>query len=97
MKLQLPSSENMKDAQKAHPTRPQAKNTPEAYPLGYVEDVFEPRTKLGTFLSVPLVGGGTRDGFLAIQRCGSEIIEVYRRTPACDQSDLPDPKRIVFD
>ncbi len=27
-------------------TRPQAKKTPEAYPLGYVEDSFELRTKL---------------------------------------------------
>jgi hypothetical protein len=25
---------------------------PEAYPLGYVEDFFEPRTKLGTFFSI---------------------------------------------
>ncbi len=25
---------------------PPAKNTPEAYPLGYVEDVFKPRTQL---------------------------------------------------
>ena len=27
------------------------KSQPEAYPLGYVEDCDEPRTKLGTFFS----------------------------------------------
>jgi hypothetical protein len=26
---------------------------PEAYPLGYVEDFFEPRTKLGAIFSIP--------------------------------------------
>lgn len=26
---------------------------PEAYPLGYVEDLFEPRTRLGAIFSVP--------------------------------------------
>jgi hypothetical protein len=38
-------------AQKDQPTRPQAKREPEAYPLGYVEDSCEPRTKLGAFFS----------------------------------------------
>ena len=33
-------------AQNDLPTRPQAQKSPEAYPLGYVEDGFEPRTKL---------------------------------------------------
>jgi hypothetical protein len=33
-------------AQNDLPTRPQVKNTPEAYPLGYVEDVFKSRTQL---------------------------------------------------
>jgi hypothetical protein len=28
-------------------------NKPEAYPLGYVEDCFEPRTKLEGFFSIP--------------------------------------------
>jgi hypothetical protein len=42
----------MKDAQKVHPARPQAKPTPQAYPLGYVEDVDETRTKLGNFFSI---------------------------------------------
>jgi len=32
-------------------TRPEAKKTPEAYPLGYVEDFFETRTKLGACFS----------------------------------------------
>ncbi len=30
-------------------------NKPEAYPLGYVEDFFEPRTKLEVFFSL-LIG-----------------------------------------
>jgi hypothetical protein len=30
------------------PTRPQVKSSPQAYPLGYVEDADEPRTKLET-------------------------------------------------
>ena len=33
-------------AQTDYPTRPQPEKTPEAYPLGYVEDVFEARTTL---------------------------------------------------
>src|SRR4029078_6024908 len=32
-------------------TRPQVKKIPEAYPLGYVEDFFETRTKLGACFS----------------------------------------------
>ena len=27
-------------------------NKPEAYPLGYVEDFFEPRTQLGVIFSI---------------------------------------------
>jgi len=27
---------------------------PEAYPLGYVEEFFEPRTKLGAIFSIPI-------------------------------------------
>jgi hypothetical protein len=38
-------------AQKGFATRPQAEQIPEAYPLGYVEDMCEPRTTLGTFFS----------------------------------------------
>ena len=33
-------------AQNDFPTRPQAQKAPQAYSLGYVEDGFEPRTKL---------------------------------------------------
>jgi hypothetical protein len=40
------------DAQKCPSTRPQAKKKPEAYHLGYVEDFFEPRTKLEAFFSI---------------------------------------------
>ena len=42
------------DAQKARPARPQPKNRPQAYPLGYVEDLFEVRTKLEDFFSILL-------------------------------------------
>jgi hypothetical protein len=43
------------DAQNARPARPQPKNRPEAYPLGYVEDLFEGRTPLaGIFSILPL-------------------------------------------
>ena len=34
--------------QNVHPTRPQPMATPQAYPLGYVEDGAEVRTPLGT-------------------------------------------------
>ncbi len=41
-------------AQTDYPARPQPKNRPEAYPLGYVEDLFEARTQLGVcFSSLP--------------------------------------------
>jgi hypothetical protein len=40
------------DAQKGHPARPQPKNRPQAYPPGYVEDLFKARTKLGDFFSI---------------------------------------------
>jgi len=40
------------DAQKSRPTRPQSRKIPEAYPLGYVEDFFEARTKLEAFFSI---------------------------------------------
>ncbi len=39
------------DAQKGRPARPQAEQEPEAYPLGYVEDSCELRTKLAGFFS----------------------------------------------
>jgi hypothetical protein len=44
------------DAQKVLPASPQPKNRPQAYPLGYVEDLFEVRTKLGDFFSILLKG-----------------------------------------
>jgi hypothetical protein len=40
------------DAQKGYPTRPQPPPTPQAYPLGYVEDVGKARTQLGGFFSI---------------------------------------------
>ena len=58
------------DAQKALPARPQTKNRPQAYPsspahhelprqlvsqVGYVEDLFKARTKLGGFFSILLL------------------------------------------
>jgi hypothetical protein len=47
----------------AHPTRAKTRpfrskvageKQPEAYPLGYVEDCFDPRTPLGTFFQQPV-------------------------------------------
>ncbi len=43
------------DAQKGLPARPQPKNRPQAYSLGYVEDLFKARTKLEGFFSILLV------------------------------------------
>ena len=40
------------DAQKGQPVRPQAKQEPEAYPPGYVEDSCELRTPLADFFSI---------------------------------------------
>ena len=45
------------DVQNARPARPQAKEAPEAYPLGYVEDASEPRTKLADFFNILLTAG----------------------------------------
>jgi len=39
--------------QNGHPARPQPMATPQAYPLGYVEDVDEPRTKPGSVFIRP--------------------------------------------
>ena len=53
-------------AQKGFATRPQAEQTPEVYPLGYIEDVCETRTTLRAFFSsrlsrCRLVGTCTQD------------------------------------
>jgi hypothetical protein len=40
--------------------RPQPKNRPQAYPLGYVEDFDESRTKLADFFSILLDHISTR-------------------------------------
>src|SRR5688500_5677290 len=48
-------------AQNSQPTRPQAKSKPQAYPLGYVEDFDETRTKLGAVFSILLVLNGDGD------------------------------------
>jgi hypothetical protein len=44
----------LQDAQKGRPARPQPKNRPQAYPLGYVEDLFKARTTLAGFFSILL-------------------------------------------
>jgi hypothetical protein len=44
----------VQDAQKGCPARPQPMATPQAYPLGYVEDVAEVRTLLADFFSILL-------------------------------------------
>jgi hypothetical protein len=46
--------EPTQDAQKGSSARPQAKQEPEAYPLGYVEYSCEPRTPLADFFSILL-------------------------------------------
>ena len=50
-------------AQKDLPARPQPKNRPQAYPLGYIEDLFKARTTLKAFFSILLV--------LALAGCAS--------------------------
>jgi hypothetical protein len=42
------------DVQNVRPARPKAKEAPEAYPLGYVEDASEPRTKLADIFNILL-------------------------------------------
>jgi hypothetical protein len=51
------------DAQKGRSARPQAKQEPEAYPLGYGEDSCELRTPLADFFSILL-------GFITICTIG---------------------------
>jgi hypothetical protein len=45
------------DGQNGHPTMPQPMATPEAYPLGYVEDVAEVRTPLGAVFTILMISG----------------------------------------
>jgi hypothetical protein len=42
------------DVQNGRSARPQAKEAPEAYPLGYAEDASEPRTKLADIFNILL-------------------------------------------
>jgi hypothetical protein len=55
MNKELPWGEQ--DGQNGHPTRPQPTATPEAYPLGYVEDVAEVRTPLGAVFTILMTSG----------------------------------------
>ena len=45
------NTEYIKGCSNRTPTRPQAQQPPEAYPLGYVEDGCKPRTKFATCFS----------------------------------------------
>jgi hypothetical protein len=67
----------VQEAQKVRPARPQPRKIPEAYPLGYVEDFYEVRTKLAGVFSSRLVvrfearrrlvehrGSGAGEGFV---------------------------------
>jgi hypothetical protein len=45
--------------QKGRPARPQAKPTPQVYPLGYIEDAGETRTKLAALFHHPSNNNGT--------------------------------------
>src|SRR6266849_8730674 len=49
-----PSQLAPQDVQNGRSARPQAKEAPEAYPLGYVEDGSEPRTKLAAVFNILL-------------------------------------------
>ena len=53
--------------QNGHPTRPQPMATPQAYPLGYVEDVAEVRTPLG-IVFISLLGFGATEATITIAR-----------------------------
>lgn len=53
--------------QNGHPTRPQPKVTPQAFPLGYVEDGAEVRTPLGTVF-IGLLGFGAAEARITIAR-----------------------------
>ena len=59
------------DAQKARPARPQPKNRPQAYPLGYVEDLFEVRTKLEDFFSILL-----KESAVTVPNLSRHIVEL---------------------
>jgi hypothetical protein len=48
--------ESQQDGQNGYPTRPQPTVTPQAYPLGYVEDVAKVRTPLGIVFTILLNG-----------------------------------------
>ena len=65
----LPKGPNeiSQDDQKGPPARPQAKPTPNAFPLGYIEDVGETRTKLGKERVLARLGqGGCNRAFFII-------------------------------
>jgi hypothetical protein len=68
------------DAQKALPARPQTKNRPQAYPQGYVEDLFKARTKLGGFFSILLV--------LVLAGCASSPYERGGNPQGLSQRDV---------
>jgi len=58
--------------QNGHPARPQPMATPQAYPLGYVEDVDEPRTKLGAVFNSRRVMKIPRRQYAALGGYGGE-------------------------
>ena len=68
------------DAQKGLPARPQPKNRPQAYPLGYVEDLFKARTKLEGFFSILLV--------LVLAGCASSPSEREGNSRGLSQRDV---------
>ena len=52
----MPRQENsLAGCSKRLPSKAAGESKPEAYPLGYVEDFDEPRTKLADFFSILLV------------------------------------------
>ena len=59
------------DAQKVRPARPQPKEGPQAYPLGYVEDLNDARTKLADFFSILL-----EDSAVTVPNLPRHIVEL---------------------
>ena len=68
------------DAQNGLPARPQPKNRPQAYPLGYIEDLFKARTKLEGFFSILIV--------LALTGCVSSPYERGGNPQGLSQRDV---------
>jgi len=54
LQIDIPLDLASQDVQNGRPARPQGQEAPEAYPLGYVEDASEPRTRLAAVFNILL-------------------------------------------